>query len=157
MGGIEQFSDPTMVMFGKLLLAAFLGAVVGTERGVIARQAAGTRTFGLVSLGACLLILTSSYVGISYLGYTQFDPMRIAAAIVQGIGFIGAGIMIFRGTTVHGITTAAGLWVAAALGIAVGFGMYAIAIFATAITLIVLVCMWYIEQHFKKEFSEVSE
>ncbi|OGG45585.1 hypothetical protein A2673_01070 [Candidatus Kaiserbacteria bacterium RIFCSPHIGHO2_01_FULL_50_13] len=155
--GIEQFNDPMLIMFGKLLLAAFLGALVGTERGVVARQAAGTRTFGLVSLGACLLILTSSYVDITYMGYTQFDPTRVAAAIVQGIGFIGAGIMIFRGSTVHGITTAAGLWVAAALGIAVGFGLYAIAIFTTVIMLIVLFGMWHVEQHFKKEFSEVSE
>ena len=146
--------DPTLNTVGKLLFAALLGAIMGTERGVLARQAAGTRTFALVALGSCLLVATSMQVDLAYLGYSNFDPMRVAAAIVQGIGFIGAGIIIFRGTTVHGTTTAAGLWMAAAVGIAVGYGFYTLAMVSTLITLIVLVVMWYIENRFKQWFAE---
>src|SRR3989338_1971489 len=129
--GPEQFIDPMLVTFGKLFLAALLGAVIGTERAVLAHRAAGTRTFALVSLGACLFVVSFLYVDTVYLGYSNFDPGRVGAAVVQGVGFIGAGIIIFRGTTVHGVTTAAGLWVSAAVGVAVGFGMYTIAIFAS--------------------------
>jgi len=149
-----QFMDPTFVMFGKLLLALILGAVIGTERAVLAKQPAGMRTFGLVAMGACFLILTSNYVGNAYLGILNFDPMRLAAGIVTGIGFLGAGVIIFRENTVHGITTAAGLWIAAALGMAVGYGMYALSIFATILTLVMFTGMWYVENRFKHWFVE---
>lgn len=153
MHNLIQFVDPTTVQFFKLFLAMVLGGIIGTERAVLAHQAAGTRTFGLVSLAACLLVVVGSFVDTSYAGFVNLDPMTIAAAIVTGIGFIGGGLIIFRGETVHGITTAAGLWVAAALGIAVGFGLYAVAIFATILTLIMFVGMWYVEQRFKSWFE----
>src|SRR3989338_3269978 len=124
MHGATQFIDPQSVMLLKLLVAMVLGAIVGTERSVIAHQAAGTRTFGLVSLGACLFVIVGSYVDTGYVGFVNLDPMTIAAAIVTGIGFIGGGLIIFRGETVHGVTTAAGLWIAAGLGVTVGFGLY---------------------------------
>jgi putative Mg2+ transporter-C (MgtC) family protein len=79
--------------------------------------------------------------------------MTIAASIITGIGFIGGGLIIFRGETVHGITTAAGLWIAAALGIAVGFSLYAVAIFTTILTLIMFIGMWYVEDRFKHWFD----
>ncbi len=146
--------DPTIVMFAKLLLAMVLGGIIGTERAVLAKQSAGTRTFGLVAMGACLLILTSNYVDGVYLGILSFDPMRLAAGIVTGIGFLGAGVIIFRGDTVHGVTTAAGLWIVAALGMAVGYGMYALSLFATILTLIMFTGMWYVENRFKHWFAE---
>lgn len=143
-----------MVMFVKLILALVLGGVIGTERAVLAKQPAGTRTFGLVSLAACIFILMSNYVDSAYLGVVNFQPLQLAAGVVTGIGFIGAGLIIVRNDTVHGITTAAGLWIATALGMAVGFGMYAVAIFATLLALIVLTGMWYIENRFKHWFEE---
>ncbi len=149
MHGAEQFADPNIVMFSKLLLAMVLGAVIGTERAVIAKQPAGTRTFGLVSLGACLFVVSGNFVNTAYLGVVNFDPTHMAAAVVTGIGFIGAGLIIFRGDTLHGVTTAAGLWIAAALGVAVGFGMYAVAIFTELLTLVMFTGMWYIENRFK--------
>ena len=149
-----QFMDPTVVMFGKLLLAMLLGGLIGTERAVLAKQSAGTRTFGLVSLGACLFIVTANYVDTSYLGILNFDPMHIAAGIITGIGFIGGGLIIFKNEALHGVTTAAGLWIAAGVGIAVGFGMYAVSIFATILTLIMFTGMWYIENRFKHWFIE---
>lgn len=148
------FMDPTIVMFAKLLLAMILGGVIGTERAVLAKQSAGTRTFGLVSLGACLFIITGSYVDSAYLGVLDFDPMRLAAGIIMGIGFLGGGIIVFRGDAVHGATTAAGLWIAAGVGIAIGFGMYAIAIFATILSLLMFTGMWYLENRFKHWFTE---
>ena len=149
MHGAEQFADPNITMFLKLLLAMVLGAIIGTERAVIAKQNAGTRTFGLVAMGACLFVLAGNYVDTAYLGVVNFDPTHMAAAVVTGIGFIGAGLIIFRGDTLHGVTTAAGLWIAAALGIAVGFGMYAVAIFAELLTLVMFTGMWYVENRFK--------
>jgi len=153
MDNLLQFVDPTSTQFFKLLLAMILGGIIGTERAVLARQAAGTRTFGLVSLGACLFVVVGSFVDIAYIGAVNLDPMKMAAAIVTGIGFIGGGLIIFRGDTVHGTTTAAGLWIAAGLGIAVGFGLYSLAIFATILTLIMFVGMWYVENKFKSWFD----
>lgn len=149
-----QFIDPTYIMLAKLVLALFLGGAIGTERAVMARQAAGTRTFGLVALGACLLIVTANYGNTAYLGIVNFDPMRVAAAIIMGVGFISGGVIIFRGDALHGVTTAAGLWIAAAVGIAVGFGMYGIAIFTTLLSLLVFTGMWYLENRFKHWFTE---
>lgn len=143
-----MIADPIFVMFGKIMLAAFLGAIIGTERAVVARQAAGMRTFALVSLGACVFTLAGSYVDTLYLGQVNFDPTRIAAAIVQGVGFIGAGLIFYRGDAVHGITTAAGLWVAASVGVLIGFGLYPLAVFATALTVVIFFGLWYIEHRF---------
>lgn len=154
--GPETFVDPTTIMFVKLLLALVLGGLIGTERAVLAKQPAGTRTFALVGLGACLFVLMSNYVDTAYLGVVNFQPLQLAAGVVTGIGFIGAGLIIVRNDTVHGITTAAGLWIVTALGMAVGYGMYAAAVFATILTLIVLTGMWYIENRFKHWF-EVHE
>jgi putative Mg2+ transporter-C (MgtC) family protein len=149
MHGIVQFTDTTSVMCIKLILAMLLGGLIGTERSALAGQPAGTRTFSLVSMGAALFVIVSNYVDLAYVGVESFDPMHIAAGIVTGVGFIGGGIIVTRGGTTHGITTAAGLWIAAAVGVAVGFGLYAIATFASILALIVFTGMWYIEDRFK--------
>src|SRR3989338_1143560 len=149
-----QFIDPTYIIFAKLILALFLGGTIGTERAVIARQAAGTRTFGLVALGACLLIITANYGNIAYLGILNFDHMRVAAAIIMGVGFISGGVIIFRGDTLHGVTTAAAIHNPAAVGIAVGFGMYVVAIFSSLLVLGVFWGMWYLENRFKNWFED---
>ncbi|HEY4516535.1 MAG TPA: MgtC/SapB family protein [Candidatus Paceibacterota bacterium] len=153
MHGATQFIDPQSVMLLKLLVAMVLGAIVGTERSVIAKQPAGTRTFGLVSLGACLFVIVGSYVDTNYIGVVNFEPMQVAAAIITGIGFIGGGLIIFHRDSLHGVTTAAGLWIAAALGIATGFGLYAVAAFTTVLALIMFTGMWYVEQRFKHWFE----
>jgi len=149
MHGPELLMDSTTILFAKLILAMLLGALIGTERAILARQVAGTRTFGLVAMGACLFVLAGNFSHTVYLGVVNFNPDQMAAAVVTGIGFLGAGLIIFRGDTVHGITTAAGLWVAAAIGVAVGFGMYEVAIFATFLMIILLAGMWYVENRFK--------
>ncbi|MBI5469751.1 MgtC/SapB family protein [Candidatus Kaiserbacteria bacterium] len=153
MHGPELFIDTQIIMFAKLLLATFLGGIIGTERALLARQAAGTRTFALVALGACLFIISGNYIDAAYLGVVNFNPTQIAAGIVTGIGFLGAGLIIFRGDTLHGVTTAAGLWIVAALGIAVGIGLYYVALFTTLLTLVVFTGMWYVEMRFKHWFA----
>jgi len=126
-------------MFGRLLLAALLGGLVGVEREVHGRPA-GFRTHLLVTVGACLMMLVSEgffdkYGQLSGSGVVRLDPARVAAQIVTGIGFLGAGAIIKDGHAVRGLTTAACLWLAAGIGMAVGAGLYAPAMFVTALSL----------------------
>ena len=148
------FIDPTSVMLLKLVLAMVLGGVIGTERAILAHQPAGTRTFGLVALGACLFILISNYVTTAFINVADIQPTFMAAAIITGIGFLGGGLIIFRHDALHGVTTAAGLWITAAIGAATGFGMFAVAVFATLLTLIMFTGMWYVENKFKHWFED---
>lgn len=145
--------DPSLIVFGKLLLATLLGVAIGTERAVVAQQAAGSRTFGLVALGSCVFVIAGTAANEQFIGLVNFDPARVLAAVVQGIGFLGAGLIIFKNETLHGVTTAAGLWVAAGVGCLVAFGLYSIAIFVTFLVLLVFFGMWYIEKGFKRRFS----
>ncbi|MAF59493.1 MAG: MgtC/SapB family protein [Candidatus Pacebacteria bacterium] len=140
----------TLIVFGQLLLAMLLGMLLGTERSVLAGKRAGTRTFALVSMGSCLFTIVSVIVTTSYIGIANFDPMRLSAGIITGVGFLGAGVIIFRDDMLKGLTTAAGLWVSAAIGVAVGFGLYIIAIFTTLLTLLVFTAIWFIEDHLKE-------
>ena len=89
----------------------------------------------------------------AYIGLLTFDPLRVAAAIIMGVGFLAGGLIIFKGDAVHGTTTAAGLWIVTGLGMAVGFGLYAVAVFTTVITLIMFTGMWYVENRFKHWFN----
>ena len=125
----------------RLLLAAGLGGAIGLEREMRDHEA-GFRTHLLVSLGSCAFTLVSSY-GWSDWTFSNtsgvvFDPTRIAAQIVTGIGFLGAGAIIVRGINVRGLTTAATLWVVAAIGMASGTGYYEVAIGAAVLVLVSL-------------------
>lgn len=150
---VTTFIDTQMIMFLKLILAVFLGGLIGTERAVLAHQSAGTRTFGIVALGACLFVITNNYVNSAFIGIGNVMPLAMPAAIVTGIGFLGGGLIIFRSDALHGVTTAGGLWMVAAIGISVGFGMYAVSIFATILTLVLFTGMWYLENRFKHWFD----
>ena len=146
--------EPQLIVFGKLFLAVLLGMIVGTER-VAAGKSAGGRTFALVALGACLFIIMSESVNAQYLGLVNFDPMRVAAATVLGIGFLGGGLIYLQGKALQGLTTAAGVWVAAGIGMAVGFGLYSIAIFTSSLTLLVFTFMWLIEDVLRRFFDRM--
>ena len=146
---METFIAQYGASFFQLFLALLLGALVGTERSA-AQKVAGMRTYGLVSLGACLFTLISIAPSLAYLAENiELDPFRIAGNIVVGVGFLGAGLIFARNERVTGLTTAAGLWVAAAIGVAVGFGLYAIAIFTVVLMLIVFRFFWSIEERVK--------
>src|SRR5574344_1096839 len=120
----------------RLTVAGVLGAIIGLDREYRAKEA-GYRTHFLVSLGSALMMIVSQYGFADVLqeGVIRLDPSRIAAQVVTGIGFIGAGTIIFQKQVVRGLTTAAGIWTAAGIGLAVGAGMYVIGIVATLLTL----------------------
>ena len=123
----------------RLALAAGLGGAIGIERELRDRYA-GLRTHLLVSLGSALFTIVSAYAwtGFKFGGGVNYDPTRIAAQIVTGIGFLGAGAIMRQGISVHGLTTAATLWMAAAVGMTAATGFYSVAALATGVTVIVL-------------------
>lgn len=114
----------------EILMACVLGGMIGVERESLKRPA-GFRTHNLVCVGATLAMQTNIYLMNLYLHLVPIDPSRIAAQVVSGIGFLGAGTIIKEGATVKGLTTAATLWTVACIGLAVGAGFYAGAIMAT--------------------------
>lgn len=126
--------SPELEVGLRLLLGAVLGAVIGFER-ERSQKPAGLRTHILICMGSALFTAVSIY------GFSgAVDPARIAAGVVTGIGFIGAGVIFrgMKGDKVVGITTAASVWITAVIGIAAGCGMYIIAVIATAISVLVL-------------------
>ena len=129
----------------KLVLSLVLGATIGIERRRKG-QIAGLRTFALISMGATLAMLISIYIPQEYLGLKNGDPGRIAAQVVSGVGFLGAGAIIQMKGSVRGLTTAAGIWMTACIGLAVGAGMYLISIIATLLIIFILVNIERIEQ-----------
>ena len=137
---INAIEVNTVSSIFKLCLSLMLGCCVGFER-KRKGQIAGVRTFALISMGATLAMLLSIYVPQEYLGLKNGDPGRIAAQVVTGIGFLGAGAIIQMKGSVRGLTTAAGIWMIAAIGMAVGVGMYLLAIVATGLILVVLVIL----------------
>ena len=128
----------------KLVLSLLLGATIGLERRRKG-QIAGMRTFALISMGATLVMLISIYIPQVYMGLKNGDPGRIAAQVVSGVGFLGAGAIIQMKGSVRGLTTAAGIWMAACIGLAVGAGMYLISIIATLLIIFILVNIELIE------------
>ncbi len=122
----------------KLILSMLLGAIVGYER-KRKGQPAGVRTFSLIAMGSTLAMLLSIYVPQEYMGLKNGDPGRIAAQVITGIGFLGAGAIIQMKGSVRGLTTAAGIWMVAIIGMAVGVGMYVLSALACLLILFILV------------------
>ena len=156
---MEILANPQFQIFLQLLLATILGGLVGLER-EYKKKEAGLRTYGLVSLGAALFTIISFQVFNSYIGKpgVSFDPSRIVGQIVLGIGFLGAGLIIFRGFRIEGLTTAAGLWVVAAIGVTVGIGLYFLAILVAFLALLILAGLRLVEEKFfESEGPEETE
>jgi putative Mg2+ transporter-C (MgtC) family protein len=141
--------DATLVL--RLLIAAVLGSVVGADRERLS-WAAGLRTHMLVCVGACLFMIVSAFGFADVLGTRNvvLDPSRVAAQVVSGIGFLGAGSILLRGEVVRGLTTAASLWTVAAIGLAVGGGLYVEATAATVVILIILAGIKPLEERFQQ-------
>jgi putative Mg2+ transporter-C (MgtC) family protein len=142
-------------MILRLLLALFLGSVIGLER-EISQQSAGLRTHILVCLGSTVFTLVSILGGIpqamleSEMANVRRigDPTRISAQIVTGIGFIGGGAVLRHGTSVRGLTTAASLWMMASIGMLVGTGLYRVAFITTFLVFLVLFTIGHLERAF---------
>ena len=126
-----------LVEIARLTIAAFLGGIVGLERQQ-RHKSAGLRTHILVSLGSCLVMLISYKLYAGVQGLTNADPARLAAQVVSGIGFLGAGTIMKEGLTIKGLTTAASLWVVAGVGLAVGAGYYVGAVTTTVLSVLAL-------------------
>lgn len=141
---INSIEVNTLSSLYKLVLSLILGSIVGYER-KRRGQPAGVRTFSLIAMGSTLAMILSIYVPQEYLGLKNGDPGRIAAQVVTGIGFLGAGAIIQMKGSVRGLTTAAGIWMVAAIGMAIGVGMYIIGLLSTLLILIILIWLDKIE------------
>lgn len=130
---MELFGDFAL----RLLVAGLMGVLIGLEREYRAKEA-GYRTHFLVALGSCLMMIVSQYgfTDVLEADLVRLDPSRIAAQVVSGIGFIGAGTIILQKQVVRGLTTAAGIWATGGIGLAIGAGMYAIGVTATLLALV---------------------
>lgn len=133
-------------LVARLVMAFILGGLIGLEREVHGRPA-GLRTHILVGFGSALIMVVSIY-GFSGIT-TNYDPGRIAAQVVSGIGFLGAGTILREGLSIKGLTTAASLWMVAAIGLAVGSGMLLIATLSTFVVLLVLTILHGVENKFE--------
>lgn len=137
-------------ILGRLGAAALLGSLIGFERERL-MWAAGIRTHMLVAVGSCLFMIVSAY-GFEHARMNEhvvLDPSRIAAQVVSGIGFLGAGSILLRGQIIRGLTTAASIWTVAALGLACGGGLYFAAVATTVMILIILVLIKPLEEIYR--------
>jgi len=133
-------------MMFRLILSALAGGLIGIEREANNRPA-GLRTHTLVTLGSCLIMIVSMY------GFDGGDPARLAAQVVSGIGFLGAGTIMISGRNIRGLTTAASLWVCGGIGLAIGNGYYIGGLFTTGIVLFTLITLGVLEKRlFRKKY-----
>ncbi len=151
-----NFADILMIgtVLGKLLVAAILGGIIGWERHRRGRPA-GLRTHLLVCIGVTLMMLVSEHIFVQYQAHghdsvLRIDPARIAAQVVTGIGFLGAGTIMRSRASIRGLTTAASLWVVAGIGLAVGSGFILPAIFTTILTIAILILNALVEKRMKR-------
>ena len=122
MDEIRFLTDSSIVI--RILFSLVIGGILGLERGLKNRPA-GLRTYILVCMGSCIVMMTNQYV---YQVYGTGDPVRMAAQVISGIGFLGAGtIIVTRRNQIKGLTTAAGLWASACIGLSIGIGLYEVA------------------------------
>ncbi len=156
---MSDFSDILMfdvgTVFGKLFIAAILGGIIGWERERRGRPA-GLRTHLLVCIGVTLMMLVSEHIFVNYQGYKndsilRIDPARIAAQVVTGIGFLGAGTIMRSRASIRGLTTAASLWLVAGIGLAVGSGFILPAAFATVIAIATLILIPFVERRMERD------
>lgn len=145
----------------RLLFALIIGVLIGIDR-ELTRRPAGLRTHMLVALGACVVMITGQLIFAEYspLGATP-DPARMAAQVVAGVGFLGAGTIMREGLSVRGLTTAASLWAVACLGMAVGGGYYSLGLFGTLFMLVTLIVFDWLQKKMMNDryiqFSYVME
>lgn len=140
----------------RLSVAVLLGAAIGLER-TLAGKHAGLRTYALVSLGSCLFVLVGILSSYQLSLFPGLNPVQIAASIVIGIGFIGAGLVAIRSGEHVELTTAAGIWVVAGVGMAAGFGLYIVALAATIIAILVFSLLLRFENVLRRRFEIENE
>lgn len=133
----------------KLIAALFLGMSLGIER-ALAGKTAGMRTYGLVTMGSALFVIIGVIAGGGFESFRgSIESLRLTGQIIVGVGFLGAGLIIFKSSKVSGVTTAAGIWVSAGVGMAIGYGLYPLAVISTVLILFVFTGLWYVEDRLK--------
>lgn len=142
-----QIATTTVIL--RIGIALLCGAILGLERERLER-AAGLRTHALVAVSSSLVMIVSAYGFADVLSVSQvtLDPSRVAAQVVSGIGFLGAGVIIFRKNTISGLTTAASVWSAAAVGLACGGGLFRAAAIVTAAIIVIQIALRFVEHRF---------
>ena len=137
----------------RIVVAFLLGGILGLEREIKSR-AAGLRTYMLVCVGSCMIMLANQYI---YQEYNVGDPVRMGAQVVSGIGFLGAGtIIVTRRNKITGLTTAAGLWASAAVGLCVGIGLYEAAIVGSVLIILILTAVHCLDGYIRKRSQNLD-
>lgn len=137
----------------RIIAAFFLGGLLGWER-EIKKRAAGLRTYMLVCVGSCMIMLTNQYI---YQYFGTGDPVRMGAQVVSGIGFLGAGtIVVTHRSKVTGLTTAAGLWASAAVGLALGIGFYEVAFVGALLIIVILTAVYRLDSRIQKKIRRMD-
>ncbi|HAS80484.1 MAG: MgtC family protein [Candidatus Nomurabacteria bacterium GW2011_GWE1_32_28] len=149
---MEQFFIENGDFILKLTVAVLLGMFIGAER-LFVHKEAGMKTHALVSMGAAIFIIISETMAEKYINLSGFNPIMMASNIIVGIGFLGAGIIMFRDSHLLGLTTAGGLWVTSGIGMAAGFGLFNLAIISTILVLFIFIVM----NIFEKPIRKISE
>lgn len=139
-----------------LVASALLGALLGLERSIAGKHA-GMRTYALVSLGSCAFVLVGIIASYQLSIFTGINPLAIASNVVVAIGFLGAGLTVFRGEHPVELTTAAGLWVAAGVGMACAFGLWGIAIIVVILSLVIFSLLAKLESAISRRFRTGHE
>ena len=142
----------------RLAVAVLLGGLVGLER-TVAGKHAGMRTYALVSLGSCLFIVVGTLASFELSVFNGLNPLVVASNIILGVGFIGAGLAVFRnnGAAHVELTTAAGIWVVAAVGMAAGFGFFSIAAVSAVLAVLVFSVLLRLENMIRRRFGTELE
>lgn len=153
---MEQFFTQNSEIILRLLLAVVLGMLIGAER-LFVHKEAGMKTHALVAMGAAVFMLISEAMVNRYISLPGLNPTMIPAQIIVGIGFIGAGMIMFQGSHLRGLTTAGGLWVTCGIGMAAGFGLSSLAIVATILTLLIFLAMNILEKPIKKISGDTDQ
>ena len=142
-----------LAVFLRIFAAVLLGGIIGLER-EMKNRAAGFRTYILVCLGACIIMMTNQYI---YQAFKTGDPVRMGAQVISGIGFLGAGtIIVTKRNQIKGLTTAAGLWSTAGLGLALGIGFYEAAVTGTLAILLVITLMQKMDNRMRKHSNRME-
>ncbi len=137
----------------RIVLAALLGAMLGLERSIAGKHA-GMRTYGMVSVGACLFTTVGIIAAQQFSMFATINPLQLASSVIIGIGFVGAGLSMFHDTHPVELTTAAGILVAAGVGIAAGFGLVELSVVAVLMSLLLLRVFTRIEHSAQKRFGD---
>lgn len=152
---MEQFFTQNSEIIIRLLIAVGLGLLIGAER-LFVHKEAGMKTHALVAMGAAVFVLVSEAMVEKYINLPGLNPTMIPAQIIIGIGFLGAGMIMFRDSQTRGLTTASGFWVTVGIGMASGFGLYGLVIITTILVLAILTVVNFLERPIRKISGETD-